>query len=337
MTVHTLDLSFQYPSPDMKKIKQNRDELHYKIRTLSTVYLPVLWEQLASLSEEVNATDKQALSTLTLLPTALPISEVQRFHTIIENLKFEPSSPEQQEAIDNFYEEIKSSIESGTSEVSKLATTLNNNLANLKAVTLSDNQYRIKELEVSISNISPYVAEEERDIEKLAKDESDLNNAIKLIEATDTFSLINELFLTAEKLAGLNLSAPQVDLVKAGIAAAGKILNLISDRIKYDNLIEARRQLQARLDDRRRNLARINQDIKLLQDQKNQLVEFQSVQTPRGAYTNEISTLADAIDKFLEINEHDVADDFSSVVKRFIEQSNIFIKHLNNLRQEWRS
>jgi len=67
------------------------------------------------------------------------------------------------------------------------------------------------------------------------------------------------------------------------------------------------------------------------------LVEFQSVQTPREAYTNEISTLADAIDKFLEINEHDATDDFSSVVKRFIEQSNIFIKHLKNLRQEWSS
>jgi hypothetical protein len=321
----------------MNKLKQNRDELHYKIRTLSTVYLPVLGEQLTSLLEEINSTDKQTLSTLTLLPTVLPINEVQRFHTIIENLKLDPSSPEQQEAIDSFYEEINSSIKSGKFEVSKLATTLDNNLRNLKAVTLSDNQYRIKELEASISNISPHVAEEEKAIEKLVKDESELNTAIKLIEATDTFALIKELFLTAEKLAGLNLSAPKVELIKAGIAAAGKLLDLISDRVKYDNLIEARRQIQVRLDDRRQNLARVNQDVKILQERKIQLVEFQSVQTPRELYTNEISTLVDAIYKFLEINEQGAADDFSSVVKRFIEQSNIFIKHLNNLRQEWRS
>jgi len=337
MTLHTLGSQFQYPSPDMKKIKQNRDEIHYKIRTLSTVYLPVLGEQLASLEEELKAIDKQALSTLTLLPNALPIGEIQRFHTIIEKMKLEPSTPEQQKAIDSFYEEINSLIKNGTSEVLKYSTTLNNNLANFKAVTLSDNQYRIKELEDSIANISPHIAELESDIEKLTTDESELNGAIKLIEATDTFSLIKELFLTAEKLAGLNLSAPQVELVKTGIAAAGKILNLISDRIKYDHLIEARRQIQARLDDRRRNLVSVKQDVKILQDRKDQLVEFQSVQTPREAYTNEISTLADALDKFLEINEHDATDDFSSVVKRFIEQSNIFIKHLKNLRQEWRS
>jgi len=337
MTLHTLGSQFQYPAPDMKKIKQNRDQLHYKIRTLGTIYLPVLGEQLTSLLKEINSTDEQTLSTLTLAPTALPISEIQQLHTVIENLKLEPSTPEQEEAIASFYQEINSLIENGTSEVSKLATKLNNNLVNLKAVTLSDNQYRIKEIEASISQISPHVSAEEKAIEKLEKDESELNTAIKLIEATDTFELIKELLLTADKLAGLNLSAPQVELVKAGIAAAGKILGLISDSIKYGNLIEARRQIQVRLDDRRRNLARINQDVKILQDRKNQLVEFQSVQTPREIYTNEINTLVDAINKFLEINEHGAADDFSLVVKRFIEQSNIFIKHLNNLRKEWQS
>lgn len=337
MTLHTLGSPFQYPTPDIKKIKQTREELDYKIGALSTVYLPVLGEQLTSLRSEINSIDNQALNTLTLLPSALPISEVQRLHTIIENLKLEPSTPEKNEAIDSYYQEINSSIESGTSEVLDFATILNNNLSNLKAVTLSDNQYRIKDLETDISNISPHITKAENDIEQLVTDESELNKAIKLIEAMDTFSLIKEFFLTAEKLAGLNLSAPQVELVKAGIAAAGKILNLISDKIQYDNLIEARRQIQGRLDDRSRNLTRINQDTKILQDQKKQLVEFQSVQTPREAYTNEISTLVDAVFKFLEITKHDAGDDFSSVVKRFIEQSNIFIKHMNNLRQEWRS
>jgi hypothetical protein len=204
-------------------------------------------------------------------------------------------------------------------------------------VTLSDNQYRIKELETSISNATPHIPEEESTIARLVKNETELNEAIKLIEATDTFSLFKEFFLTAEKLANLNLPAPQVELVKTGIAGAGKILNLISDRIKYDHLIQARSQIQKQLDDRRRNLARINQDIKILQDQKSQLEEFQSVQTPREFYTNELSVLADAVNTFLELTEHDGSDDIESVVKRFIEQSNIFMRHLKSLREEWKS
>lgn len=337
MTVHTLDTSFQYPVPDMKKIKESREALNYKIRTLSTIYLPVLGEQLKSLQEEINSTNKQALSTLTLTPTALPITEIKHFLTAIENLKTGTPTPEQQEAIDSFYKEIKILMKSGTTGTLDFLTALNNNLLNLKAVTLSDNQYRIKELETSISNATPYISEEESAIARLVKNETELNEAIKLIEATDNFLLIKELFLTAEKLATLNLPAPQVELVKAGIAAAGKILNLISDSIKYDNLIQARSQIQKQLDDRRRNLARINQDIKILQNQKNQLEEFQSVQTPRELYTHELSVLADAINKFLELTEHDESDDLESVVKRFIEQSDIFMKHMKSLRGEWKS
>lgn len=337
MTVHTLGTSFQYPAPDMKNTKESREALNYKIRTLSTIYLPVLREQLKSLQEEINSTDEQALSTLTLIPTVLPIEEIQYFHTAIENLKPGTPTPEQQEAIDSFYKEIKTLIESGTSETLKLLNALNNNLTNLKAVTLSDNQYRIKELETSISNATPYIPEEKGAIARLEKNESELTAAIKLIEATDTFSVIKEFLLTAEKLAGLNLSAPQVELVKAGIAAAGKILNLISDRIKYDDLIKARSEIQKRLDDRRRNLARINQDIQTLQNHKNQLEEFQSVQTPRESYTQELSILADAINKFLKITKYDRAEDLDSVVKRFIEQSDVFMEHLNSLHGQWKS
>ncbi|WP_223448121.1 MULTISPECIES: alpha-xenorhabdolysin family binary toxin subunit B [Pseudomonas] len=337
MTVHTLDTSFQYPAPDMKKIKESRDALNYKIRTLSNIYLPVLGEQLNSLQEEINSTDQQALSTLTLIPAVLPLEEIQYFHSAIENLKPGTPTPEQQEAIDSFYKEIKTLIEDGTSETLNLSTALNNNLTNLKAVTLSDNQYRIKELETSISNATPYIEEEKSAIAELLNDESELNEAIKLIEATDTFSLIKEFFLTAEKLADLNLSAPQLQLVKAGISAASKLLNLISDRIKYDDLIQARSGIQKRLDERRRNLDRIKQDIKILQDQKNQLEEFQSVQTPRDSYTQELSVIADAINKFLELTEHHESDDLESVVKRFIEQSDIFMKHMKSLREKWKS
>ncbi|WP_095145036.1 alpha-xenorhabdolysin family binary toxin subunit B [Pseudomonas sp. Irchel s3b6] len=337
MTLHTLSTSFQYPAPDLNKIQKSREELNYKIRTLSTIYLPVLGEELNALQMEINSTDEQTLKAITQVPAALQTSEIQRFHTVIEKLQHETPTPEQQEAIDSYYGEIKLLIEAGTSETLKFATGLNNNLANLKATTLSDNQYRINELDVSINNITPRLAEEKLAIEKLVKNETELNEAIKVIEATDTFTLIKELFLTTEKLSALNLSAPQLELVKAGIAAAGKVLGLISDAIKYDNLIEARRQIQTQLDDRRKSSSLIDKNIETLQDRKKQLTEFQAIKTPREDYTREMSIIAESINKFLELTRHDASDELKSVVKQFIEQSNVFIKHLDNLRKEWRS
>jgi len=335
MTVHTIDTSFQYPAPDMNKIYKSREELNYKIRTLGNLYLPVLAEELKGLEKEINITDAQALKAITLIPSALQTSEIQQYYTIIENLKNENPTSEQKEAIDSFYGEIKSLIGNSTTETLKLFTELNNSLTNLQAVTLSDNQYRINELDTSILKISPQLSEEESAIERLVTDETALNEAIKIIEATDTFSLIKDVFL--EKLAALNLSAPQLELVKAGIGAAGKILDLVSNAIKYDNLVTARRQTQTKLDNRRLNLAGIKKELKTLEDRKFQLLELQAIKNPRETYTHEISTLTESVEKFLQINSYEASDDLHAVVKRFIEQTNVFVAHLNSLRKEWRS
>lgn len=194
MTVHTIDTSFQYPAPDMNKIYKSREELNYKIRTLGNLYLPVLAEELKGLEKEINTTDAQALKAITLIPSALQTSEIQQYYTIIENLKNENPTSEQKEAIDSFYGEIKSLIGNSTTETLKLFTELNNSLTNLQAVTLSDNQYRINELDTSILKISPQLSEEESAIERLVTDEAALNEAIKIIEAIDTFSLIKDAF-----------------------------------------------------------------------------------------------------------------------------------------------
>ena len=337
MTVHTIDTSFQYPAPDMNKIYKSREELNYKIRTLGNLYLPVLAEELKGLEKEINITDAQALKAITLIPSALQTSEIQQYYTIIENLKNENPTSEQKEAIDSFYGEIKSLIGNSTTETLKLFTELNNSLTNLQAVTLSDNQYRINELDTSILKISPQLSEEESAIERLVTDEAALNEAIKIIEAIDTFSLIKDAFLSLEKLAALNLSAPQLELVKAGIGAAGKILDLVSNAIKYDNLVTARRQTQTKLDNRRLNLAGIKKELKTLEDRKFQLLELQAIKNPRETYTHEISTLTESVEKFLQINSYEASDDLHAVVKRFIEQTNVFVAHLNSLRKEWRS
>ena len=337
MTVHTIDTSFQYPAPDMNNIYKSREELNYKIRTLGNLYLPVLAEELKGLEKEINTTNSHALKAITLIPSALQTSEIQQYYTIIENLKNENPTSEQKEAIDSFYGEIKSLIGSSTAETLELLTELNNSLTNLQAVTLSDNQYRIKELETSIIKISPQLSEEESAIERLVIDETALNEAIKIIEATDTFSLIKDVVLSVEKLAALNLSAPQLELVKAGIGAAGKILNLVSNAIKYDNLVTARRQTQTKLDNRRISLAGIKKELKILEDRKLQLLELQAIKPPRETYTHEISTLTESVKKFLQINSYEASDDLHAVVKRFIEQSKVFVTHLNGLRKEWRS
>jgi len=336
MTVHSIDTSFQYATPDIKKIKTIREDLNYKFSTLSNLYLPLLSEELRDLQKEVNATDSQALKTMTLVPAALQTSEINTLITVITNLSNEKPTAEQQEAITSFYKEIQILIKEALGSSHELSTQLRNSLTNLEAASLSDNRHRLSELEKTIDNISPQLLAIEGSVEQLVNDETSLNQAIKIIESADAFTLIRELFLNVEKLTALNLSAPQLELVKAGISAGTRILGLVENAVKYDNLISARRQVQTQLDDQRSKLANIKKEVKTLQDRKGQLTELQAVTTLKEGFSTQIHTLAESLNQFLDNNRHDASDDAGSVVKCFIEQSKVYSAHLIKLRGEWR-
>lgn len=294
-------------------------------------------EQLNDLLKEIGATDTQALRIITLLPTVLQSSEIQNYSTVIGNLLRDEPTAEQQEAIDHFCNEIKSLIDDAIASTLTFSKDLSNSLTNLNAVTLSDNRFRISELDALLETTTVQLPAENSSIEQLLKNEATLSEAIKVIEATDNFTLARELLLTVERLTDINLSAPKVELVKAGIAASVKILGLVEGAVKYDNLIAARREVQIQLDARRSNLDRVNQEIKALQERKSQLLELQTVPDSRGAYVDEINTLVDSLNTFLDITHFNASNDLKTRVKTFIEHSKAYSKHLTELRKVWRS
>lgn len=337
MNVQYIDNTFQYPVTDPDKIYKIREELDYKARTLSGIYLPILGEQLNDLTKEIAATDAQAHRTITLVPTILQSEEIQHYSTVIATLLLSTPTAEKKAAIESYSTEIKKLIDDAILSILKFSKDLSDSLTNLKAVTLSDNSFRISELQQALDAATLQLPGENSAIEQLLKNEAELNEAIKVIEATDTFTVLKELLLTVEQLTNINMAAPKVALVQAGIKAAARVLGLIENTIKYDNLIAARREVQKRLDARRSNLLRINEDIKTLHGRKTQLTELQTVPISRNAYALEINTLVDSINKFLDITHFNAPGDLNELVKAFVEHSNVYSKHLTDLRKAWRS
>ncbi|VVN69630.1 alpha-xenorhabdolysin family binary toxin subunit B [Pseudomonas fluorescens] len=337
MTVHTLATPLQYPAPDLNKIKNSRAEISYKIRTLSTLYLPVLVEELKALQNEINTTDKSALDALTLAPIALNHEEIKPLYSAIQKLEKNNTitEQEQKEAMLSYAKDIKLIIDDGRSKMKEHTDTLENSLTNLRKVELSDNQYRIEELKKSIESDSPKLAAERKAIELLETQETALNTAIGTLESSNVFDLLKDVLLSVEKLTETDMATPKIALVKVGISAAGKILGVASDALKYEQLITARKTVQDRLDMRRTNIESYNNDIKTTQERVDQLTEFQTVQPARAVYIQEFDTLAEAMNRFLTITAHEATDDLSLVVKNFVEQSNVFIPFIKSLRQQW--
>ncbi|WP_434578521.1 hypothetical protein [Pseudomonas sp. Z1-6] len=87
------------------------------------------------------------------------------------------------------------------------------------------------------------------------------------------------MLLTASNLAVMNPSPTQLKLIQAGMDVAGRLLGLVSDAIKYDNLIGARRQVQVELDRRRQTSARTHNELQTLRDRHQLLLEAQRGKT----------------------------------------------------------
>ncbi|WP_434608394.1 alpha-xenorhabdolysin family binary toxin subunit A [Pseudomonas sp. R1-7] len=334
--IDSVELATDYVLPDVKIIHACRDELNYKISILNNLHIPVLVEEFNALRKETSNAYDEAKRAITRIPVSLQTVEIVSLIDTIERIRENPTA-EQQQAIESLSQEIKQLINNALSETDKYAIAFDDSLANLRAVTLSDNQYRIQALEETIRQSELPAAAEKAAIERLLTDEGVLNESIKLIESTDSFSLIKELLLTASNLAVMNPSPTQLKLIQAGMDVAGRLLGLVSDAIKYGNLIEARRQIQVELDRRRQTSAHKQNELQMLRDRHQLLLEAQSVRATRDTYHDEMSRLAGAISQFLNINNHGASATLETVAQTFLSQAGILTRHLNTLLREWRN
>ena len=332
---HSIETETGYTLPDIKEIQAYRAQLNHKISMLSNLYIPALAEEFTALRKALNNTDDQAKRAATQIPVALQANQIVRLHGVIEKLRENPT-PEEQEAIESFSQEIKQLIDDALSETDKHVVALDKSLTSLNAVTLSDNEHRTRELDDTINKTELRAGTEQTTIRRLVVQETKLNESIKLLESTNGFSLIKHLLLTAGTLGLMSLSPPQLKLIRQGVDVAGKLLGLVVGSIKYDNLIEARHQLQIQLDRHRETSALTQKELGVLRNRHQLLVEAQSVPPLREAYSNEISQLSGSIGHFLNLNNHGTSAELETVILTFLRESAVLADHLNSFRQEWR-
>lgn len=337
MTIKSIDTTFKYPTPDLASMYASKIEIQNKIRSLSTIYLPVLAEELESFRQELNNTDKHLLDMLTIAPSFLEHDQVSELYNTVVTLESGTPSEQQKEAAASLYAEIQRLTNASLSSIKPQSAVLNNALHNLKAVTLTNNDFQIKELEKDIAAQTPRQEQLVKAIEELESDELGLNEAIKIIEAKDVFGILKDLLLTAESLAGANLTNPKIELIKAALSITAKVLDKVSEAMKYSHLIEARKSVQMRLDTRRQDLATTNNTIKDYVQRKEQLIEVQSIVTPREAYEREAGTIAESVNKFLEIIGAVPTNDRAATIQTFVVHAALLRKHLETLRAQWRT
>ena len=337
MTVHVMESPFQLPRPDLEVLAANRAQLRRQAEAVGDIHLPVKREKLLSLIEELSHVDKQMLDTLTLGPGLLANHGLQDLLETIAGLKQQPLTEQTGIHIDVIVKEIREQRAKTLARLKEQSGALDDVLVNFSAVSVSDVDHFVAEIEATLAQVDAQIAAEDQPLAKWLEEEVALNKLIADVEALSVFDKFKPLVASLDKLAEIDPQNPLVGSIKAGISGMSNILDLASDSLEYKHLLRHRERLQELLDALRGNARDLHEKRKAEARRLEQFRQLQALEEPKSAYIQEVARLLEALNGFLSANRIEAVDNVEARTARFIHHARILSNYLTELRREWRS
>jgi len=337
MTVHMLDTPYQLPQPDLEIIRVSRAEINHHVIALGNIYLPVLRDELLGLRKEISLTDEYTLNVLTGAPITLENEEVNTLLTAIDTLNKQAPTEESKAAIAEYAKEVSGLIDQSVSTVKQYASDLDDRVTNLNAVRLSDNKYRLLELEQSVETSHALLTVEREALAALEANAELLKAAINEMEKLTFFDKLKPLVESLQELTKIDPKDPALGAIQAGITGVKNILGLASDGVNYTHLIEARSVVQERLKGRRKKVLDLEDQIETSSTRIQQLTTAGGLNDHKTRYAQEINKIGEALSTFVNSNLPNSAEVVAQRAERFAIQAKALGTYLNTLRKAWQS
>ncbi|MGV8862301.1 MAG: alpha-xenorhabdolysin family binary toxin subunit B [Pseudomonas sp.] len=337
MTVHLLDTPYQLPQPDLEIIRVSRTEINHHVIALGNIYLPVLRDELLGLRKEISLTDEYTLSVLTGVPIALENEEVSTLLNAIDTLNKQAPTEESKAAIAEYANEVSGLMDQSVSTVKQHASDLDDRVTNLNAVRLSDNKYRLLELEQSVETSHALLTVEREALAALEANAELLKAAINEMEKLTLFDKLKPLVESLQELTKIDPKDPALGAIQAGITGVKNILGLASDGVNYTHLIEARSVVQEHLKGRRKKVLDLEDQIETSSTRIQQLTTAGGLDDHKARYVQEITKIGQALSTFVNSNLPNSAEMVAQRAERFAIQANALGTYLNTLRKAWQS
>jgi len=337
MTVHLLDTPYQLPHPDLNIIRTSRAEIDHHVIALGTIYLPVLKDELLGLRKEISLTDEYTLNVLTGVPIALENEDMDVLFNALDKLNKQALTEEVKAAIEEYSKEVSGLMDQGVSTVKQYASDLDDRVTNLNAARLSDNKYRLLELEQSVDAGQALLTVEREAIAALEADAELLKPAINEIDKLSFFDKLKPLVESLEELIKIDPKDPLLGSIQAGIKGVNNILGLASDGVNYTHLIEARSRVQERLKERREKVVDLEDRIETSSTRVQQLTTAEGLYEHKARYVQEITKIGQALSTFVNSNLPNSAEVIAQRAERFAIQAKALGAYLNTLRKAWQS
>ncbi|MCD5997250.1 alpha-xenorhabdolysin family binary toxin subunit B [Pseudomonas sp. CDFA 602] len=315
----------------------SRDHLRRQVESLADIYLPVVVETLLALLEELSEVDKQALNTLTLVPSLFQTSDIQPFLDAIAALQKNVATPASDAAIAEYRVEIEQLVGARCASLSHHANTLDRALINLRAIEFSHFAHLISPLTEDVQSTQLKLEAEQALLTALTEQYAVANTLVAEVESLSFYDKLKPLVTSLEKLAEVDPQSPLVGSIQAGITGVSNMLNLLDGALSYEQLLGYRDKVAAQMTESRDKTAEIARQSGSSARKLEQLSALGVIDTSKAEYMSEIGKLVEALNRFLELNGRTGSETIEVRVSRFAHQGRLLANQLNELRREWRN
>ncbi|KTB94098.1 MULTISPECIES: alpha-xenorhabdolysin family binary toxin subunit B [Pseudomonas] len=334
MSTETLGELLILTPPDTEVMKTARQNILAHVTALKLDFLPVMKEKMRPLQDALISADKvysQALATVTVQLNNVYLKSIDQKQQLIE-ADTRLSDKQKQQAISQLNGQRIRQVSNLTAVVRRSAQAIAGHSDDMAQINLTlENNRLLETLQQQIDSITQRSATLESAMALIAADRRLLDTTITTFEKYNLADVFKEMLPTPEELKLVNMTSPELELVNAGIARLGKLLDKVSSALKYLDLIEERDRLRSRynalLDDSR-TAAR---EAKAIKEKLDELTALAGVAQSKALWVQEAKKVYQSLYHFLDQITSPV--DTSTLISQQVEQLQTYIKSFYDVKR----
>ena len=132
----------------------------------------------------------------------------------------------------------------------------------------------------------------------LVSRKNQLIDSLEVMRKHDLLDTFSDYLPTDQEIEGMDLSQPEIELVKQGVNLYRKMLSTVSDGLDYAKLAGARDQLYKEIDQLDAENRNLNQELKRINDELSDVSAMARIDSERDRYTAEARKLVNAWEFF---------------------------------------
>lgn len=315
--------------PNMMTVADCRAAIKYNANIkLSTFDINVLRTDLQALANYLQSVDQNANDVLRKLHDSLDTD------TIAGAL----DDASEEDAPSEYAAELKTHLSNRSQGITRLRAELNTPLYTLETMNLTDNKYRIRELESTKTKLHSLATKEnnEEQYDALLRKKKSLDQAIELYQGQTLYDRLKPVLDEVEKTVDAVADSPanyKKALIKQGVQATKALLTSLNAEVKYDDMCNAREELEKKITARKARKNSLADELYMYFNEINQLEDFESLRSIKEEYVTQVKHIIEAFDAF--IKEVFTGTDQNAIATRFVTSAPLFRTYADELFAKW--